>query len=121
MERRKELIQEYKNRKPNMGVYQIRNKINGKIQILSSLNLDGAFNRFQFELKMGLNMGPWEKELKADLARYGPENFVFEVLDKLKPVEEPDYDYREDLKALEELWLEKLEPYGERGYNKRKG
>ncbi|NLY73676.1 MAG: GIY-YIG nuclease family protein, partial [Firmicutes bacterium] len=54
MERRKELIQEYKNRKPNMGVYQIRNKANGKIKVLSSLNLDAALNRFQFDLKMGL-------------------------------------------------------------------
>lgn len=120
MERRKELIQEYKNRKPNMGVYQIKNKVNGKIQLLSSLNLDGALNRFQFDLKMGLTMGLWEKELKEDLARYGPECFEIEVLDRLKPVEDPGYDYREDLKALEELWLEKLQPYGERGYNKRK-
>lgn len=120
MERRKELIQEYKNRQPNMGVYQIRNKANGKIQLLSSLNLDGALNRFQFDLKMGLTMGPWKRELKEDLARYGPENLVFEVLDRLKPVEEPQHDYKEDLKTLEELWLEKLQPYAERGYHKQK-
>lgn len=121
MEHRKKLIQEYKNRKPNMGVYQIRNKVNGKIQVLSSLNLDGALNRFKFDLKMGLTIGLWERELKEDLARYGPENFVLEALDRLKPVEEPGYDYREDLKALEALYLEKLRPYGDRGYNKIKG
>lgn len=121
MERRKKLIQEYKNRKPNMGIYQIRNKANGKIQVLSSLNLDGALSRFQFDLKMGLTMGLWDKELKEDLAQYGPENFEFEVLDRLKPVEDSQYDYKEDLKALEELWLDKLQPYDERGYNKRKG
>lgn len=120
MDRRKELTQEYKNRKPNMGIYQIRNKANGKIQLFSSLNLDGALNRFQFDLEMGLPMGPWDRELRKDLAQYGPESFVFEVLDRLKPAEDPQYDYKEDLKALEELWLEKLQPYGERGYNKKK-
>ncbi len=120
MDRRKELTQEYKNRKPNMGIYQIRNKTSGKIQVLSSLNLDGALSRFQFDLKMGLTMGLWEQEMKKDFAQFGPENFVFEILDRLKPLEDPQYDYKEDLKALEELWLEKLQPYGERGYNKRK-
>jgi hypothetical protein len=28
-------------------------------------------------------------------------------------------DPGEDLQALKELWLEKLEPYDERGYNRR--
>lgn len=27
-------------------------------------------------------------------------------------------NYYEDLHVLEEMWLEKLQPYGERGYNK---
>ncbi len=121
MERRKELIQEYKNRKPNMGIYQIKNKVNGKVLVCSSLNLDGAVNRFQFDLKNGFNRGYCDHELPKDLAQYGPENFVFEILDRLKPVEDPQYDYKEDLKALEELWLEKMQPYDERGYNKRKG
>jgi hypothetical protein len=31
-----------------------------------------------------------------------------------------NYDYTEDLAALEELWLEKLKPYDDRGYNSRK-
>ena len=35
-------------------------------------------------------------------------------------MEDPLYDYKEDLKTLEELWLEKLQPYDEKGYNQRK-
>lgn len=50
----------------------------------------------------------------------GSENFVFEILDELQPNPDPNYNYSVDLAFLEELWLEKLEPYGERGYNERK-
>jgi hypothetical protein len=31
-----------------------------------------------------------------------------------------NYEYQADLTLLEELWLEKIQPYGERGYNDRK-
>ncbi len=30
----------------------------------------------------------------------GEQGFVFEVLDELNPVDDPAYDYRDDLKAL---------------------
>jgi len=29
-------------------------------------------------------------------------------------------DYADDLKMLEEMWIEKLQPFDERGYHKRK-
>ncbi len=50
----------------------------------------------------------------------GEEKFFFEVLDRLQPRENPDYDYGMDLQALESMWLEKLQPFGSRGYHKRK-
>ena len=43
-----------------------------------------------------------------------------EILDEISAKEGPDHDYRDDLASLEELWLEKLEPYGEKGYNEKK-
>jgi hypothetical protein len=30
-------------------------------------------------------------------------------------------DNVKDLKLLEEMWLEKLQPFGEKGYNRRRG
>jgi hypothetical protein len=43
------------------------------------------------------------------------------VLDMLTPVEEPGYhpraDPRADLRTLEQMWLDKLSPYAERGYH----
>ena len=38
----------------------------------------------------------------------GEQSFVIEVIDELKPVDDPAHDYRDDLKALEAMWLEKL-------------
>lgn len=47
-----------------------------------------------------------------------PEDFEFTVLDYLKPKDEPGFDFLEELTVLEQLWLVKLHPYGEKGYNK---
>lgn len=34
--------------------------------------------------------------------------------------EDLNYDYTEELKTLEEMWIEKLQPFNEKGYNKIK-
>ena len=39
-------------------------------------------------------------------------------LEVLNPLEYPNYDPTEDLNFLEELWTERLNPYGDKGYNK---
>ena len=100
-----------------MGIYRITNLVNGKIYIGGSRSLQAIFNRVKFQLKNGLHVN---KELQKDYLQWGEEKFSFEVADYLEPRAEPDYDYTEDLRALEEMWLEKLEPYGEKGYNQRK-
>jgi group I intron endonuclease len=113
---KKELKSLYKSTPRPMGVYQIRNTVNGRVLVGSSLNLDGRRNRFGFEVKNGSISN--NAELKRDWEQHGAESFVFEVLDELKPVEDPHYDYRDDLAELEKMWLEQLQPYGERGYNR---
>jgi group I intron endonuclease len=118
-DRRSELKLAYKNRPLSIGVYQLKNEKNGKILVGSSLNLDKAFNRFIFGLNYGDDIH-LNKDLRKDWQEYGQENFSFKVLDQLKPSEDPLYNYKEDLATLEELWLEKLQPYDEKGYNQRK-
>lgn len=67
---------------------------------------------------MSLDSGVYpSKDLIRDWTEYGRESFVFEILDELEPRDVPDYQVKADLKALEELWLEKLKPFEERGYN----
>jgi len=114
---KKALKNQYKQTLPPMGIYQIRNLVNGKIFIGSSLNLHGKSNSFSFQLKSGLHMN---SALQKEYLQFGEENFVFEVVDTLEPKEDLAYDYREDLKVLEEMWIEKLQPFEDKGYNKSK-
>jgi len=51
---------------------------------------------------------------------FGPEMFEFTVLEILDQSKVVSSNPAEDLLVLEELWLEKLKPYGERGYNREK-
>ncbi len=109
-----ELKRHYKDNPPDMGVYQIKNLANNKILIGSHKNLLSRINRHKFELKFG---SEGNKGLLEDYKKYGENNFSFEIIDVLKPKDDPDYDYTEDLQVLEELWKEKLNPYGNNGYN----
>ncbi|HZS04707.1 MAG TPA: GIY-YIG nuclease family protein [Blastocatellia bacterium] len=115
--KKKELKREYQQNQPAMGVWQIRNMANDKVLIGASLNLDGILNRHRFQLKMGSHQN---RTLQAEWDESGGESFAFEILDELTPREGPGHDYRADLAFLEELWLEKLQPYGDHGYNERK-
>jgi len=65
---RKALVREYRYTARPMGVYRVRNTVNGKALLGTARDL-------------------------------------------------PGYDPRDDLRALEALWLDRLQPHGERGYH----
>jgi hypothetical protein len=112
--KRADLKRLYKQNAPNMGIYQIKNKSNGRIYIDSSKNLEGTRNSRLFQLKMGKIV--FSHELQKDLTEFGADSFEFSVLDVLdKP--EPGDNLERLLAALELHWLEKMQPFGERGYN----
>ena len=67
-----------------------------------------------YQLKSGRH---FNRELQKDFNETGKEGFSFDIVDYLKPKEDPNYDYTGELKVLEEMWLEKLGPYNEKGYN----
>jgi len=100
-----------------MGIYQITNLASGKIYIGRSTDLNGKLNSEKFQLKNNLHMN---KQLQSDFNILGEGKFIFEVLDYLQPKEEPNHDYSNDLWILEEMWLEKLQPFGINGYHKKK-
>jgi group I intron endonuclease len=116
MDRKKELKQQYKETKTEAGVYAIKNKQNGKIFVGSTRNLKTLSGR-RFELEMGTSTN---QVLQNEWKEFGKEAFVFDVLEVLKKKETRYFDEKNELKKLEEAWLEKLRPYGERGYNKEK-
>ncbi len=100
-----------------MGIYQVKNLDNGRIFIATAKNLPGKINSCKFQLRSG---GHPNRELQDDYARLGESGFSFDILDRLEYKDDPLYNYDDDLKTLEELWLAKLEPYGDRGYHHRK-
>lgn len=113
---RKELVEEYKQRKVPMGVYQIRNKINGKVFVGSSKDLNAIWNRNRLQLDVG---GHPNTELQKDWKELGESNFSYEIVSELKPSPDdaPGKDYYEDILGLEKLFLEEIQPYAEKGYN----
>jgi hypothetical protein len=115
--KRKEAIREYKMSHRPMGVFQIVNNRNGKVFIDSSTNIPGKINRHRFALNAGSHSS---KALQSDWNQSGEDAFEFEVLEPVEPRDDPKYDYKADIDVLEDLWLEKIEPYGDKGYNERK-
>lgn len=115
-ERKRELKLMYKETKIKMGVYKIENTTNGKIYLGTTQNIPGRYNRHEFLLKMGLHIN---KELQADWNEFGKECFTFDLLEELK---EPSDSIQTNNKLLDKLkskWLKKLEPFGDRGYNRK--
>ena len=115
MKTRKEIKEEYKQRKHKMGVFQIKNTVNNKIFIGSSLDLNAIWNRQKMQLKFGNHPN---KGLQKDWQKYGEESFKYEILAEIKQDDKKEINYKSELKDLEELYFEELEPFGNRGYNR---
>jgi len=91
--------------------------INGKIFVGKSVNLNAIWNRHRFQLEAGLHP---MKDLQKDWNEAGPENIKFEILGIQKPQDKPGFDMLKELDILEAMYLEELQPYGEKGYNEKK-
>lgn len=111
---RKALIRAYKERQKPAGVFQVKNTVNGKVLLGSTLNLDGALNQHRFMLGHGSH---YNRALQKDWRECGEGAFVFEILEVVEVKDDPDFNLSNELALLEELWLEKLHPVGEGGYN----
>lgn len=110
---RKARIREYKETPRPAGIYRVRNIKTGKSLIGSTANLPGMLNRQRFQLENGSHP---DKELQRDWDELGPDMFEFDVLDQLESRNEPAYDPTGDLRALKEMWIEKIAASGESLY-----
>jgi hypothetical protein len=90
MKSNKELKQQYLQRKPIIGVFQIRNKVNGKIFLGSGLNLDALRNRNRMELNLGSHRN---ELLQKDWKEYGENSFVFEILREIEQKDNEQINY----------------------------
>lgn len=117
MERKKELKQRYKEMPIEAGVYQIKNTQNGKIFIGSTRNFK-TLNGIKFSLEAGTLMN---KELQEEWSHFGASAFSIDILETLEKKDTLYFNEKEALLELENKWLEQLQPYERRGYNKKKG
>ena len=111
---RQEMKREYKERGKSAGIFQVRNLANGKVLLGSSLNLEGPLNSHKFMLTIGRHRN---EEMQKDWNEFGPENFVFEILEVVKRSDDPGFDLNDELTLIEQIWIEKLQPFGKQGYN----
>lgn len=117
MQTKKDLKDAYKQMKFPAGVFQIRNTSNGKIYIDSSVNLSSIWNRHKTQLKFG---GHPNEELQKDWNLLGEDCFVYEIVSEIDQKDNEPIDLAKEVKQLEQLFLDELQPYDEKGYNRRK-
>lgn len=111
---KKDLKREYREREKPFGIFQIKNRANGMIFLGSCLNFEGIWNSQKFQLSNGMHRN---KKLQNDWNEYGADNFVFEILEIAKDKGDPGFSPNDELKLLEEIWIEKLQPFSGNGYN----
>lgn len=116
MKSKEELKEQYKLIKPKIGVFQIRNTVNGKILIDSSANLDKIWNRHRTALNFGNHHNA---ALQAEWNTLGENSFTFEILSEVRQTDDQNVDYAREAKRLAEMFIEELQPYAERGYNRK--
>ncbi len=87
------------------GVYKITCLANKKIYIGSALHLCNRRRRHFNVLRQNKHENPY---LQRAWNKYGEQAFTFEVLEQVLPI---------SLTAREQYWLNKLKPFGRRGFN----
>lgn len=104
-ERRKELLEQYKQRTVVGGIYRIRNTVTGHSYVNFDDDLTGAENRHRFSVTTNTCILP---EMREDWLAYGAASFTFERLEELeKKPEQSRAEFLADLETLLELWREK--------------
>lgn len=111
---RKDIVREYKERRPTAGVFMVKNTVNGRLLLGSTRNIDGPLNKHRFMLQIGSHRN---RRMQADWNSFGADAFVFEVLETVAPSDAPGFDMDDELTLLEEIWIEKLDPFTGDGYN----
>lgn len=111
--KRKELMEEYKQIKTYMGVAQIKNEVNGKIFVCSFTNMKNKWLTTKMSLNTNMHVNA---ELQKDWNELGESAFSYTVLEEKDTEKVPDKKL--EARAMEKEWIEKLQPFGEKGYNK---
>ena len=101
---RKRAIQEFKERKPALGVYSVRCAATGKVWVDASRNLAATQTGLWFMLRQG---GHINRALQAEWNAHGEESFQFEILEQLEEDLAP-MAAADELKRRKKHWLAQL-------------
>lgn len=106
MSDKKELINEYKERKIVGGVFRVINTGNGRYLLDYVTDLQAKQNSFNF---MVATNASFDYKMDKDWKEFGAQAFKFEVLDSLeKKKDQTQEQFVEDLKTLKGMWVERL-------------
>lgn len=95
-DRRKQLMEEYKNRKPEMGVIALRCTANDAVFFGASRDTRADFNGLRFKLNSGYHPN---RQLLALWQQYGEAGFVLSVAELLE-YEDTGKDHSSELEAM---------------------
>ncbi len=112
---RKELLQQYKDRELQAGIFWIKNLASGRVLLGASLDLHGPLNRHRLQLEIGSHPC---RALQRDWQELGPEQFEFAIVETVPAGRKPETDPDAELRKLEQRWIAELQPWAERCYNK---
>ena len=106
---RKALQAQYRQTRPEAGVYRIVNGRTGRALLGSSSNLPSVQAKLDFARRTN-TPSALDHRLHADARQYGPDAFTFEILERLDLTPEAsNQQLQSDLATLEALWRERLQ------------
>lgn len=91
---------------PICGIYQVRNKVNNKIYIGQSIDIERRWGQHRY--------GKGSLILRNAIKKHGIDNFEFSILEEVEFTNKPETV--ELLTELEQKWFDLKEPYND-GYN----
>ncbi len=101
IKRKKELLKEWKNRRPEMSIISISCKSTGDVFLGISKDTRAEFNSNRFKLSVKLHSN---KQLQELWNKYGESEFAYSVVEVLK-CENPEDDQTDNLLELLECCL----------------
>lgn len=105
--RRKELLEQYKQMKPDMGVYMFKSINTNTVYLGYDKNIKATINGDRFKLNANSHRN---KKLQKDWNENKEENFEIKVVQLLEyDKDESKTDYSEDLKILREICKDRFQ------------
>ena len=101
------------NKEPIVGIYSVVNKLNGKIYIGQSINIERRWEQHKY--------GKGNLILMNSIKKHGIKNFEFKNLEQIDVLNKTKLEIVEELTKLEQKWFDDMKPFlKENGYNIQK-